>query len=94
MLASPVFWACSTDAVGFLSLTVAKVGPVRDFGVMTAIGSLWVLISVILLVPGLALLGRFDSDPHRVWGDGLLGWELGRLAQSAQRRPRSLLDPA
>ncbi len=91
LLASPVFWACSTDAVGFLSLTVAKVGPVRDFGVMTAIGSLWVFISVVLLVPGLALLGRFDSDPRRVWGDGLLGWELGRLAQAAQRRPRSLL---
>ncbi len=91
LLASPVFWACTTDAVGFLALAVAKVGPVRDFGLMTAIGSLWVLISVILLVPGLALLGRFDSDPRRVWGDGRLGWELGRLAQSAQRRPRSLL---
>ncbi len=90
-LATPVFWACATDAIGFLSLTVAKVGPVRDFGMMTAIGSLWVLISVVLLVPGLALLGRLDSDPRRVWGDGLLGWELGRLARSAQRHRLSLL---
>ncbi len=90
-LASPIFWACATDAVGFLSLMVAKVGPVRDFGLMTAIGSLWVLLSVILLVPGLALLGRFDSDPRRVWGDGLLGLELGRLARSAQHQPVRLL---
>ncbi len=91
ILAVPIFWACSTDAIGFLSLTVAKVGPVRDFGMMTAIGSMWVLLCVILIVPGLALWGRFDSDPRRVWGDGLLGWELSRLAHAAQRRPRSLL---
>ena len=82
----PVFWACSTDAVGFLSLAVAQVGPVRDFGVMTAIGSMSVLLSAILLVPGLALLGRFDADPHRVWGDGVLGLELTRLVHSAQRK--------
>jgi predicted RND superfamily exporter protein len=69
---------------------VAKVGPVRDFGVMTAIGSMCVLLSAILLVPGLALLGRFDADPRRVWGDRLLGWELGRLVHSAQRHPRAL----
>ncbi len=91
ILAVPIFWACLTDAVGFLSLAVAKVGPVRDFGVMTAIGSIWVLISVALLVPGLALLGRFDADPHRVWGDGLLGVELSRIVHSAQRHKRALI---
>ncbi len=92
LLAVPVFWACSTDAIGFLSLTVAKVGPVRDFGVMTAIGSMWVLVSVVLVVPGLALLGRFDADPRRVWGDKLLGWELGRLVHSSVRHRHLLLS--
>lgn len=91
ILAVPIFWACSTDAIGFLALSVAKVGPVQDFGVMTAIGSFCVLVSTVLLVPGLALLGRFDADPRRIWGDGLLGWELDRLVRSAQRRQRTWL---
>ena len=63
-LRAPVFWACITDAVGFISLTAAEVGPVRDFGIMMAIGSLVVLLAIMLLVPGLALLGTWDRDPH------------------------------
>ncbi len=63
-LRAPVFWACVTDAVGFISLSAAEVGPVRDFGIMMAIGSLVVLVAILLLVPGLALLGNWDRDPH------------------------------
>jgi predicted RND superfamily exporter protein len=60
----PIGLACVTDAVGFISLMAANVGPVRDFGLMMAIGSLVVLLSILLLVPGLALIGKWDSDPH------------------------------
>ncbi|MBM4090058.1 MAG: RND family transporter [Planctomycetes bacterium] len=90
-LTVPVFWACATDAAGFLSLTVAKVGPVRDFGIMTAIACAAVLLSVVLLVPGLALLGRFDSGPRPNLGDKRLGLELDRLARAAERSPRRWL---
>ncbi len=62
-LRAPVAWACITDAVGFLSLSIAEVGPVRDFGIMMAVGSLIVLLAILLLVPGLALLGSKDRDP-------------------------------
>ncbi len=60
----PIALACLTDAVGFISLMAANVGPVRDFGLMMAIGSMVVLLSILLLVPGLALIGKWDSDPH------------------------------
>ncbi len=60
----PIALACVTDAVGFISLMAANVGPVRDFGLMMAIGSLVVLLSILMLVPGLALIGKWDSDPH------------------------------
>ncbi len=63
-LVVPIALACLTDAVGFISLMAANVGPVRDFGLMMAIGSLVVLLSILLLVPGLALIGKWDSDPH------------------------------
>ncbi len=91
LLAVPVFWSCATDAFGFLSLVAARVGPVSDFGLMTTIGCLWVLCSLILVVPGLALLGRFDADPRPGWGDGLLGVELDRLVHSSERRSRGLV---
>jgi hypothetical protein len=51
LVAAPVFLACVTDAVGFLSLTVSQVGPVQDFGVMMSIGSLLVIPAVACLLP-------------------------------------------
>ncbi|RMF94255.1 MAG: hypothetical protein D6741_12775, partial [Planctomycetota bacterium] len=41
-LVVPVFWAIVTDAVGFLSLLVSSVGPVRDFGIMMSLAAGWV----------------------------------------------------
>jgi predicted RND superfamily exporter protein len=64
----PIVWSCLTDAVGFMSLTASRVGPVRDFGIMMTIGSLMVLISVFLIVPPGALIGRLDEDPRHPWG--------------------------
>ncbi|MFO1063666.1 MAG: MMPL family transporter [Pirellulales bacterium] len=63
-LAAPVAWACITDAVGFASLCIAEVGPVRDFGLMMAIGSLVVLCAIALIVPGAAVIGGWDLGAH------------------------------
>ncbi len=52
----PIVWACITDAIGFASLALAKVGPVQDYGCMMAIASLVVLVGIFALVPTLALL--------------------------------------
>jgi uncharacterized protein len=90
LLAAPVFWSCATTAAGFASLMVAKVFPVRDFGLMMAISTLMVLVSVVLVVPGLALLGRYDPDPKRAWGEHWLEKLLHGAASLVQRRPRSL----
>jgi len=91
VLILPVFWAIATDAVGFSSLLVASVGPVRDFGLMMAIGSLLVLVSAILVVPGLTLIG----PPVQVVGqariDRLLGQQLMRSAFWLERRPKTIL---
>lgn len=93
LLAIPIFWACTTDAVGFSSLLVTNVGPVRDFGVMMAIGSLLVMLSVVLLLAGLALLrlpkplARFDSDPQRAWNEHLLERQLARPLNWVDRQP-------
>ncbi|MFH1266766.1 MAG: MMPL family transporter [Planctomycetota bacterium] len=90
LLVAPVFWACATDAAGFSSLMVAKVGPIQDFGLMMAIGAMLVLLSVVLLVPGTALLGRFDPDPKRAWGENRLDRELERTVRWVERRPMTI----
>ena len=90
LLIGPVFWACSTTAVGFISLTVAEVGPIQDFGVMMALGALFVLISVALVLPTLVLTGRIDTDPKLAWGERFLDSGLERLARAALRRPKTI----
>lgn len=53
----PIAWACLTDAVGFAALSVSQVGPIRDFGLMMAVGAIVVLAAIVLFVPSLAALG-------------------------------------
>jgi predicted RND superfamily exporter protein len=54
---------------------------------MTAIGLTLVLASLMLLMSGLALLGRIDPDPKRSWGeDRLDGW-LAQTVAAVERRP-------
>ncbi len=89
-LGAPIFWACMTDAAGFASLMVSRVGPVHDFGLMMLVGSLLTLVGIAVFVPGLSLWGRFDADPRRAWGEGRLDLGLERLAAAIERHPRWL----
>lgn len=90
-LRAPVVWACITDAVGFISLAAADVGPVRDFGIMMAIGSLVVLLAIMLLVPGLALLGPWDRDPRVPPFDFVMRVALRKLLFEVLERRRLFL---
>lgn len=83
----PIFWSCLTDAAGFFALTVSEVGPVQDFGMMMAVGSLFVLLNVWLLVPGLALGGRVDPEPRAPWGEDRVVSHLQGVLTRVQRRP-------
>jgi hypothetical protein len=86
-LAAPVFWAIATDAMGFGSLLITSVGPVQDFGLMMALGSLLVLPAVVLLVPGLGLAGRLDADPKPAWGEHWLEAGLRKLVAWVHHHP-------
>jgi len=92
----PIVWACITDAIGFASLSFAKVGPVQDYGCMMAIGSLVVMVGIFLLVPVMALVPLAPSriaqglglsyELRQIPGDALLRqfllWLLGRIQGS------------
>ncbi len=91
LLIVPIFWACTTDAVGFLSLTISHVGPVQDFGIMMSIGAGMVLLSVFLIVPGATLLGSVDSDPKAPWGQRQLNERLGESVGLIDQYPKRIL---
>ncbi len=83
----PIIWTCFTDAAGFGSLLWAKVGPIQDFGVMMTFGAVLALVSMALMLPGLALFGRFDTDPKQAWGEGGLSFGLSQTISSVERFP-------
>ncbi len=87
----PVLGAIATDVIGFGSLIASRVGPVHDFGIMTSIGSVMVLVATALAVPFLALTGRFDADPRMAWGEGTLGRWLDGLVRGIVRHPLPIL---
>jgi predicted RND superfamily exporter protein len=87
----PVVGAIATDVVGFGSLLASDVGPVHDFGIMTAVGAAMVLVAAALAVPFLALAGRFDADPRMAWGEGALEAGLDRLVTRIVRHPLPIL---
>ncbi len=85
LLSAPITLACLTDAVGFSALLTATVGPVQDFGAMAALGCVMVIPAVALVVPALATVGRFDTDPQRAWGEGGLDGLLRASLQMVER---------
>jgi len=88
LLAAPVLFACLTDAAGFAALMISRVGPVHDFGLMMAIGSLLVLVSVALAVPGIVLLGSRQTAPATARGELFLRNVLDQLLQASTRHAR------
>ncbi|MEM9353542.1 MAG: MMPL family transporter [Planctomycetota bacterium] len=91
LLAAPVTVACLTDAAGFASLTISQVGPVYDFGVMMALGSLAVLLSVALATPAIVLALPSSTKPGTAATDDRLAAGLGGLLAWSLRHRRSLI---
>ncbi|MFM8890565.1 MAG: efflux RND transporter permease subunit, partial [Planctomycetia bacterium] len=87
----PVVGSIATDVIGFGSLVASRVGPVHDFGIMTSVGAVMVLVAAALTVPFLALCGRFDRDPRRAWGEATLELGLDRLVHRIVRHPGPIL---
>src|SRR5207247_2015488 len=82
-----------TTAIGFLSFAISPLGPVRAFGLFTALGILVCMVWTLSVIPALLVLlrpsgwaGRRGGAPARP-GSG--GWD--RLAALVGRRPAATL---
>jgi len=87
----PVVGSIATDVIGFGSLIASRVGPVHDFGIMTSVGAVMVLVAAALVIPFLTLWGRYDTDPQRAWGEGVLELGLDGLVRRIVRHPGPIL---
>ncbi|MCA9247182.1 MAG: MMPL family transporter, partial [Planctomycetales bacterium] len=94
ILIVPVSLACMTDAVGFLSLLVAEVEPVRDFGVMMASGAMMVGLASALLLPGVSLIGERGSAAPRQADTSVLAMRLRAVLHWTLRHRRRILIAA
>lgn len=55
-LAAPIFWTCATDAAGFAALSISRILPVQQFGIMIAIASVAVFVSLMLFAPACMMI--------------------------------------
>jgi uncharacterized protein len=89
-LVGPVAVTSLTSAIGFFSFGFSPLGPVRAFGIMTGIGSLFGLLYSLTVVPAMLVLidpAWFQSSRTRQQppGDPALGRAFTRLAEAIVR---------
>jgi len=80
---SPVLFSDLTTAVGFASLAITSIIPVRIFGLLVAFGTLVILLMSFTLVPAILILLRKDR----------LARVVGALPKKANDQP-ALADPS
>lgn len=83
----PTFWTAATTAVGFASLIICDIAPVRTFGTLMATGSMLIWLSAALVIPGIALFPGLGRDPQKAPGEDRVVRELGRILQLVRLRP-------
>lgn len=91
LLAPPIFWTCLTTAIGFASLLSSDITPVRSFGLMMAVGTLFVPVVCVLVLPGGALIGNFQAEPFAPPEEKRLLKSLDQLAKRVNKSGRTIL---
>ncbi len=90
-LAGPIFWTCLTTAVGFASLLISSVVPVRSFALMMTFATLLIPLMCIFILPAGILIGKTHSDPRRPWGEDRLVGTLKSICHWSNRNSLLIL---
>ena len=86
-MAAPVFWTCATTAVGFGSLLVSQITPVRSFSVMMCLATIVVLAGCFVLLPATLASGSRLRIPTAVPLEHWLDRVLHINCQILEKRP-------
>lgn len=83
----PVLWTGITTFVGFVSLTVSPVGPVRSLGLWSGLGIAWMTVAAFVLLPAFLAVGErplgagTERHPFAAverWGRRVAEWSVRR----------------
>ncbi len=87
----PVAMAALTTAAGFVSLITAFVHPIREFGVLTAIGVIFAMLLSLSLIPALIILFKAPQAKEGRKERDFLTRTLGALTRWVIGHPRKVL---
>lgn len=86
-MAKPVFWTCVTTGVGFASLLVSQITPVRSFATMMCLATAVVFVGCCVLVPATLASGSRLRSPAQVPMEHWLDRALRLTCHSVEMRP-------
>ena len=87
-MAVPVFWTCLTTAVGFGSLLVSEITPVRSFSVMMALATGVIIVACVLIFPAMLASGRGLTTPAVAPLEHWLDRSLALICHWLERHPQ------
>lgn len=82
------FWTVTTTAAGFAAELVSSVKPVQSFGIMMTVGSMLILATGAVFLPGGVLLGERGFVARPTLAANRLGRELSRVNDWVEHHPR------
>lgn len=86
-MAEPIFWTCVTTAVGFGSLLVSQITPLRSFSVMMSLATAVVLLGCFCVLPATLGSGSRLRVPADVPLEHWLDRALNLTCRTVERRP-------
>ncbi len=86
-LSVPIFWTCLTTAIGFGSLLISQINPVRSFAVMMCLATGIVLLMCLVIVPAALASGSRLKNAARVPLEAWLDSALGMTCHLVEKRP-------
>lgn len=86
-MAAPVFWTCLTTGIGFASLFVSQITPVRSFAVMMCLATGVVFVMCLMLIPAALASGSRLRNPARVPLEAWLDSALSTTCHLVEKRP-------
>ncbi len=87
-MAAPIFWTCVTTAVGFGSLLVSQITPVRSFSVMMCLATGVVLLGCFCIFPATLGSGSRLTPPASVPMERWLDRALQLTCRVVEQKPR------
>ena len=85
-----LFWVCLTTAAGFGAQLSSHLHPVRSFGLTMVIGSIFVLVAMLFVLPAGFLIGSERHVPPKPVGDRQVHKSLEGLAHWVLHHPRTI----